>query len=487
MSRLTGREVANLLEAYSTVYAPQQEVVQESVEKIEEAVDVFSTPAMKAARAKAQQQAAADVLSGKFAKDTAKIAPNPTAPRNPLTLPSATKPSAPDVFKSKPALQIARDAASRQAAADVFKLKPGAGDTRGRGGDGNGRGGDGNGAPPPPPRNVISATNIAGQKQKVTVGTKYGATLDGQKGNVTYDASGKRTFTADKPAAAKPVATGMLGKTSYEMRRATPAEFQAAQAERERQKAAGEDTSTVANAERALQAAISAGRSEKNYNTMGKFSGFDPKNQAGAAAIGKNPLVQNAKLNTSDPGAYKPPAGSLPPSAAYTGPKLGATPAPAAAAPTSPVTPVNTSKAVAAATTKADPITPAQKTVAAAPGPGEKPKPLKQDIDLFDIVKGHLLDEGYADTEQAALAIMANMSEDWKQSIIEGVGGYDDPILGPHTPGGKLVRGGVEAAKKVVTGVVKGVGSEFAKPAPQPPGGLTPMQRLQRRPDPTIR
>jgi len=42
-------------------------------------------------------------------------------------------------------------------------------------------------------------------------------------------------------------------------------------------------------------------------------------------------------------------------------------------------------------------------------------------VDMFDIVKGHLLDEGYADTEQAALAIMANMSEQWKQSIIEDV------------------------------------------------------------------
>jgi len=41
--------------------------------------------------------------------------------------------------------------------------------------------------------------------------------------------------------------------------------------------------------------------------------------------------------------------------------------------------------------------------------------------DLFDVIKGHLLDEGYADTEQAALAIMANMSEEWKQSITEGL------------------------------------------------------------------
>jgi hypothetical protein len=39
--------------------------------------------------------------------------------------------------------------------------------------------------------------------------------------------------------------------------------------------------------------------------------------------------------------------------------------------------------------------------------------------DMFDVVKGHLLDEGYADTEEAALAIMANMSEEWRDNIIE--------------------------------------------------------------------
>ena len=40
-------------------------------------------------------------------------------------------------------------------------------------------------------------------------------------------------------------------------------------------------------------------------------------------------------------------------------------------------------------------------------------------FDMFDLVKGHLLDEGYADTEEAAIAIMANMSEEWRQSIID--------------------------------------------------------------------
>ena len=117
----------------------------------------------------------------------------------------------------------------------------------------------------------------------------------------------------------------------------------------------------------------------------------------------------------------------------------------------------------------------------------DAPEKVKESVDLFDYLLEYLVAEGYADTNKAALVIMANMSEEWKQSIVEGVGGYDDPILGPDTPGGKLVRSGIGAVKKVVTGVVKGVGSEFAKPAPQPPGGLTPMQRLQRRPDPTIR
>ena len=47
-------------------------------------------------------------------------------------------------------------------------------------------------------------------------------------------------------------------------------------------------------------------------------------------------------------------------------------------------------------------------------------KNVKEDADLFDIIKGHLIDEGFADTEEAAVAIMANMSEGWKVSIVEG-------------------------------------------------------------------
>ena len=45
---------------------------------------------------------------------------------------------------------------------------------------------------------------------------------------------------------------------------------------------------------------------------------------------------------------------------------------------------------------------------------------LKSSLDLFDVVKGYLLDEGYAETEENAIVIMANMSEEWRNDIIEG-------------------------------------------------------------------
>jgi hypothetical protein len=45
---------------------------------------------------------------------------------------------------------------------------------------------------------------------------------------------------------------------------------------------------------------------------------------------------------------------------------------------------------------------------------------MKQE-DLYDIILSHLLDEGYADTQEAAEAIMVNMSEDWRESIVEQI------------------------------------------------------------------
>ena len=41
--------------------------------------------------------------------------------------------------------------------------------------------------------------------------------------------------------------------------------------------------------------------------------------------------------------------------------------------------------------------------------------------DIYDIILSHLLDEGYAETPEAAEAIMVNMSEEWRDSIVEEV------------------------------------------------------------------
>jgi hypothetical protein len=56
-------------------------------------------------------------------------------------------------------------------------------------------------------------------------------------------------------------------------------------------------------------------------------------------------------------------------------------------------------------------------------GGKKKKKPANEEVetDLFDTILEHLVSEGYADTNEAALAIMANMSEEWRESIVEEV------------------------------------------------------------------
>jgi hypothetical protein len=43
----------------------------------------------------------------------------------------------------------------------------------------------------------------------------------------------------------------------------------------------------------------------------------------------------------------------------------------------------------------------------------------KEEYDLYDIILDHLLDEGYAETVESAEAIMVNMSEEWKDEILD--------------------------------------------------------------------
>ena len=50
----------------------------------------------------------------------------------------------------------------------------------------------------------------------------------------------------------------------------------------------------------------------------------------------------------------------------------------------------------------------------------------KEEFDIFHNILEHLIDEGYADTEESAIAIMANMSEEWRESILDEASRADD-------------------------------------------------------------
>jgi hypothetical protein len=123
-------------------------------------------------------------------------------------------------------------------------------------------------------------------------------------------------------------------------------------------------------------------------------------------------------------------------------------------------------------------------TPAAKPTPMKKPmgssKPgsLVSGFDLFDVVKGYLIDEGFAETEQAAIAIMANMSEEWKLEIISEM----SPTMQKLTSRPSVnIGGGSSSGSRPLT-----TSSAAKKPTTQSNSGLTPMQRLQRPASGTI-
>ena len=62
----------------------------------------------------------------------------------------------------------------------------------------------------------------------------------------------------------------------------------------------------------------------------------------------------------------------------------------------------------------------------------------KEQVDLYDIILSHLLDEGYAETQEAAEVIMVNMSEDWRESIVEAK--VDEKLPEHERSGARLKR-----------------------------------------------
>ena len=71
-----------------------------------------------------------------------------------------------------------------------------------------------------------------------------------------------------------------------------------------------------------------------------------------------------------------------------------------------------------------------------------------------------MITEGYADTNENALVIMANMSEDWRESIVEGPN-YDKN----RQRAAKRAAERNEARKRGPTGRVPGIG--YVSPRPE--------------------
>lgn len=53
------------------------------------------------------------------------------------------------------------------------------------------------------------------------------------------------------------------------------------------------------------------------------------------------------------------------------------------------------------------------------PASAPKMKKANEEVDIFDTILEYLISEGYAETNENAIAIMSNMSEKWRESIVE--------------------------------------------------------------------
>jgi len=156
---------------------------------------------------------------------------------------------------------------------------------------------------------------------------------------------------------------------------------------------------------------------------------------AGGPTVGGNTPIGPAKTPAPAPTRPAPAPTTAPGSQRPTAaPATPATPAATPPGPPSRYNPLmqrtfgyqtgNAPDQIAKASAGASP-TPSGSSLGAAANPDVRKKlnlpqkNLNQDLDLFDIVKGYLIDEGYAETEEAAAVIMANMSDEWRQSIVE--------------------------------------------------------------------
>jgi hypothetical protein len=118
---------------------------------------------------------------------------------------------------------------------------------------------------------------------------------------------------------------------------------------------------------------------------------------------------------------------------------------------------------------------PDERTISTSKGEGgitKNPKKLRkqkamgefrEQVDLYDIILSHLLDEGYAETQEQAEVIMVNMSEGWRESIVEG--GFNSS--GRYDVGGGRTVGPVAGAVRSLFSGNLPKGQTYVPPSPQ--------------------
>ena len=381
MSRLTGADALGLFEAYQAVYAPQELTEEQVWEEVETWVNSLLEEGYDLSDYTWEEMYEEYLRESSHLKEY--FGPG---------MDRARKDQRPKGQMANLGAGYKSAELQQSAAARASQLRTG---RTGAGGVSMGGGNAGASVQPPPKPTPNPVTPVITKQKPVTPtatataaakgpvlskldgveGTGVGkdfkprAFTDAEKSRYSSAATqnAARSSTPAAPAAPKP-ATGVLGKTSFERRTPTSAELKAAQAA----KAGG------ASPEKALQAA-----QKTNLPTQGNPSAkIDTKS------------VEAAKAAFKPTPTPKPVATPTPKPVATPTPKPVATPTP---------------KPVATPVVKRDPNL----------GLNPRERMRLQSFDLFDLVKGHLLDEGYADTEEAALAIMINMSEEWRQSIIQ--------------------------------------------------------------------
>ena len=216
------------------------------------------------------------------------------------------------------------------------------------------------------PQTVAAA---GGKGGTVTAGKQYAATLGGQKGNVTYNASGAKKFTPSASTSAKtlpskPAIGTTPGGTKFERRTPTRQEMDAA-------KGAG-------GGEAGVKAAVAVSKPAASST------------------------LKSATDAASKPSAFKP-----------------ATTAVASSTTDKGVVPAT--NAIAA---KPKPVTPNPSATSTKPGDGKpyKDGPLwdSYQYDAYDLVLEYLLSQGHAETVAEAQYLMTEMDAEMVGDIVEG-------------------------------------------------------------------